>query len=585
MYKNAKVRLSLTLLLALTLYTGCAAIEKETGGARRLNKGEAEKLLSVQATKDLARTGSTASDYVSHDPAEIEKQADSLVRNGEWVAALYQYQRLFVSSKDPEVKLRARYKAGRICLLTGQYNQALQLFLYLCEKKPGSAEYQEGLGLAQLSLGDTQDAIVALTKALSIDNNLWRAHNALGIAYNQKLKPQSAVPQFQTALKIHGHNAMIYNNLGIAYQLLGNVALAEKQFNKALEIDPNNTTAKNNLAVLMLKKGNKQDALWLLKESVGESKANHDIGMLLLWINNKKESSKYLEQAIYLSPRYYPLANKHLKQIKGGDGGRPTNEEKGKFYIPKGMEVGGVQNNKNKSAPGASGKKNITPPSVSNLKEDTPVINSVVSIPIEKAEKPIDTRDVPAAPKPAAPKPAAPKPAAPKAAAPKAAAPKPAAPKAAAPEAASPKAAAPEAVAPKVAGPETVAPKAASPKVAAPKAASPEAVVPKADAGIGNNAKPDTAETKQNASGAQQNINDKKGPSPNEEVKAAAEKPAGADKQDQNAKDVDVKSTGDNKPENPNKNWGVVINKDGVVSLSSGDGDKKSEEILIIQQK
>ena len=301
------------LVFVLVCFSGCAA-KNDKDRARALKSGEAEKLLAMHASKEESMTGRTSSQFRPKDPKEQERHADQLARKGEYLAALFQYQRIVVSGNDAQ-RQRARAKAARICLLLGQHQQAEYLFSRLIKKRPDDPDMLEGLGMARLGMNQLDKAQAALKQAVAIEPKLWRSQNALGIINNRRLAPNEALLYLNKAIDIMPSHHALYNNRAISHILNGDINKAETDLRSALELAPDYKLAMNNLALVLVRQKKERQALKVLSESQGEARAQHDIALMLLWEGDKKSSQKYLNLALEGMPRYYPKAAHHLDII------------------------------------------------------------------------------------------------------------------------------------------------------------------------------------------------------------------------------------------------------------------------------
>ncbi len=116
--------------------------------------------------------------------------------------------------------------------------------------------------LLHLELGDNDQALQDLDKAIEQNPHFAEAFAARGNVYLSVGRPASAVEDFNKALQFGlANEASVFVNRGLAYFQMDIYDLAEQDFKKALELDPDSEAAWFNLGSLYLKQGDNQKAL------------------------------------------------------------------------------------------------------------------------------------------------------------------------------------------------------------------------------------------------------------------------------------------------------------------------------------
>lgn len=116
-------------------------------------------------------------------------------------------------------------------------------------------------GIAYAAGNDTQDAVDALRKAISLDPQDDEAHLQLGYLLIGQGQTEAAIEQYRLALTANPNNVFAANNLGYEYFLQGDYEEAEAQYRHALARQPVFTLALNNLGNTLLQKGDMDGAL------------------------------------------------------------------------------------------------------------------------------------------------------------------------------------------------------------------------------------------------------------------------------------------------------------------------------------
>jgi tetratricopeptide (TPR) repeat protein len=121
----------------------------------------------------------------------------------------------------------ALYQKGMDLLRARRYTDALEQFRLLEQETPGSPQGPSGEGIALALMGQPDDAVRALKKALQIDPNFWVARRELGIVYwSQGLKEQAAA-ELTPVIRLHPEDAPV--NV-----MLGQYSFERKDYSQAL---------------------------------------------------------------------------------------------------------------------------------------------------------------------------------------------------------------------------------------------------------------------------------------------------------------------------------------------------------------
>jgi len=110
------------------------------------------------------------------------------------------------------------------------------------------------LGNSYMDVGNIEQALVALERAVEINPSLAECRTNLGNIYLKKDRTEDAIYQYRTALEINPGDAKTHNNLGNAYTKTGRLDDAISEYNKSLELDPNFAEVYKNLSVVYCEK-------------------------------------------------------------------------------------------------------------------------------------------------------------------------------------------------------------------------------------------------------------------------------------------------------------------------------------------
>jgi len=209
----------------------------------------------------------------------------------------------------PEVYLElgdALQKAGRSEESAAAYRVAL-------EKRP-SALLWARLAMPLRSLGNSQEPLDALRKALELDSNQPQVWYDLALLQSDLGDKRSAIDSFRRSIALDPELADSRNGLGTALAQTGQVAEAEAAFRAALSIRPALQGAHAYLAFLLANRGESAEAISHF-ERAGDSAFNQfNYGITLARMNRLVEARKHLEKSLLADARQ-PIAHEVVGRL------------------------------------------------------------------------------------------------------------------------------------------------------------------------------------------------------------------------------------------------------------------------------
>jgi tetratricopeptide (TPR) repeat protein len=151
-----------------------------------------------------------------------------------------------VAPDDPH----AHYLQGQRELIQENYQEAADQFTLAIALDPDFAPAYEGLGLAQLGLGELPQAQRYLHEGLQKDDTYVPLYIGLGRVLSAQGEDQEALGQFQHALALDAGNADAFYHMGRSFVNLGKYSQAEESFKKALDNNPSHARASEEWAIL-----------------------------------------------------------------------------------------------------------------------------------------------------------------------------------------------------------------------------------------------------------------------------------------------------------------------------------------------
>ncbi len=143
---------------------------------------------------------------------------------------------------------------------------------------------------------DWKDELTLWGKTVKTAPQCARAHNNLGVEYDERGRTGKAVAEYEIALSIKPHFAKPYNNLGFIYYEKGEIDKAVSAYKKALNIKPGYAKAHNNLGAAYLKKGMIKEAMYAFLRALRYKRrfVEAHIGLGVVWVKQGR-----LDSALY----------------------------------------------------------------------------------------------------------------------------------------------------------------------------------------------------------------------------------------------------------------------------------------------
>ena len=233
------------------------------------------------------------------------------MRAGEVDKALFFYVRALQLQPD-NVALMAHI--GDIHMQRKNFAMAKRVYLAARSHDPSHAQTLEGLGLIYMNEGLHEAAVRELTSAIANDDNLWRAHNALGVYADKAADFETAQLHYDKALSINPNAAHVLNNRGYSKYLAGDNHGAARDFYEAAS-NQGFMQAWANLGRVYARQGWYDDAIETYREVMSEKHALNNTAKAAIRNGDVEQAKRYLHEAIRLSPTYFPAAEELLASL------------------------------------------------------------------------------------------------------------------------------------------------------------------------------------------------------------------------------------------------------------------------------
>ncbi|MGH6814831.1 MAG: tetratricopeptide repeat protein, partial [Hyphomicrobiaceae bacterium] len=163
-------------------------------------------------------------------------------------------------------------------------------------------------GLSRAAKGDSDTAIVDLTKAIEIDPRYANAYYARGAVYARMSAHDRSIADDTKAIEIHPNFALAYNDRGLGYARKGEHDRAIADFTKTVEIDPDYADAYHSRGRAREKKGEPEPAIADYSKAIEVNPkfalAYHDRGVLYAKKSEHDRAIADFGKALEVDPQY-----------------------------------------------------------------------------------------------------------------------------------------------------------------------------------------------------------------------------------------------------------------------------------------
>ena len=170
-------------------------------------------------------------------------------------------------------ELSASFEQGVAASASGDYVEAIAQFEIAISIVDTCYSCYHNIGLANLELGQMDEAEVAFKQALELRADNAASYTGLAGIYNAQRRFDEAAEMSAEAARLSGGGAgatdpvAVYNQ-GVIYWNAGNFPMAKEQFEQAVALDPNNADAHYQLAMASLNLGDMTSAVEALEKYI-----------------------------------------------------------------------------------------------------------------------------------------------------------------------------------------------------------------------------------------------------------------------------------------------------------------------------
>jgi tetratricopeptide (TPR) repeat protein len=191
---------------------------------------------------------------------------------------------------------------------TGQYQKAMVMARQLTERFPEDSFGWTVLGTVLMQLGNNEEALSILDKAINLDYRNAGAYNSMGGVYKSLGRLEKAVECYQKALELNPDYAEANNNLGNILSSMNRLQEARGCFEEAIRANKLSAEAHSNLGSVLRDLGHLDKAHTVLKRAVeikpDYAQAHFNLGVVLRDQGHLEEAEKSLQTALKHKPDF-----------------------------------------------------------------------------------------------------------------------------------------------------------------------------------------------------------------------------------------------------------------------------------------
>ncbi|HZI41615.1 MAG TPA: tetratricopeptide repeat protein [Gemmatimonadaceae bacterium] len=171
---------------------------------------------------------------------------------------------------------------------------------------PSDAGAYNNLGVLYFRKGLTDEAIVAFSRALALDERMHVARRNLEIAYGESGLLERRLKQLEERLRTNPADLEALVQSGIAEKTAGRLERAHSLFQRAIDLDPDSSVLHFLLAETLYNRGLHEEALRSVRSSIEINPENPDalylIGFILGDLGRAEEAADANRRAVQLNP-------------------------------------------------------------------------------------------------------------------------------------------------------------------------------------------------------------------------------------------------------------------------------------------
>jgi len=182
----------------------------------------------------------------------------------------------------------AAFEASQSLRFIGSAEQAVATAATGLQANSSSGRLWACLGLGLLANNANDQAVQALSKAISLSPSDANIRNGLGVAYDRVGRSDLAITAYNEGLAIAPNDPNIISNLGFSMALNGDLAAGEQMLRRAVALPNAPIQARQNLALIVGLQGRLQESERLAAQDVPPDVAARNIAYIRAMLNGSE---------------------------------------------------------------------------------------------------------------------------------------------------------------------------------------------------------------------------------------------------------------------------------------------------------
>jgi len=225
---------------------------------------------------------------------------------------------------DRKYTIEEAFRLAQSHLENKQFTDLVDICRRIASADPSHFRAVHGIGLGLHNLGNTDEAIYYIRKAIELNPEYFSAYNNLGNMLRESGDFIGALSSFQEAERLQPGSVMILANIGGVLIKLARIDEALTCFARALELEPEYADALYGKALCLHKKGSNEQArdtyLKVLAVDPAHTDALYALASLEVEMDLPRDAHQHFLQLLHLKPDMYDanlaLANFLTEQTK-----------------------------------------------------------------------------------------------------------------------------------------------------------------------------------------------------------------------------------------------------------------------------
>ena len=282
-----------------------AVLESPLDGSLQYRLGQVYKQMGQ--LENARRSLETAERLKQADQKSIQKTLDlsMAIQNKQQDQVMRIREELLKeSSQDPDILMQVGVLLGS----GGYYQLSLEPLRSVAKMLDSSFEAHFNLGLSLLQLGQTQQAEVALKRAVEIRPESFEANSTLAVLFVNQNQTDEAIKRLRVARLARPENVKVMAMLGQQYLQGRYLQEAIETLSEAVRLKPEDPMLRSLLTSAYQKDKQFDKGLAIAKESLklfpSNAQIHYEVGELSASLGRYQEAKSYYVEAIRMNPSF-----------------------------------------------------------------------------------------------------------------------------------------------------------------------------------------------------------------------------------------------------------------------------------------